>query len=227
MHVADVMTKDVVTLRPYVPFKDAVACMLDADVSGVPVVDEHRAVVGIVTEADLMPKEAYNPGHKRATGLGHLAGRAKGRTRKARALTTGDLMTTTVHNVSSTDDIRTAAREMIEHGVKRLPVVDDGRLVGIVSRRDVLRVFTRSDDDLQEEIEARLRNPLRWPPVSRLACAVWDGRVLIEGEVEEPDDRAVIGAFVSRIPGVVKVHNNLRVRPRGALVLEEHDRLVS
>ena len=222
MQVADVMSKDVLTLRPSLPFKDAVARMLDAGVSGAPVVDENGAVVGIVTEADLMPKEAYGSGRGGGSGgLGYLAGRALERVRKTRALTTGDVMTTTVHSVSSTEDVRIAAREMLKHGIKRLPVVDDDRLVGIVSRQDLLRVFTRPDDELQAEIELLLRNPLRWPPVARLLCAVWDGRVLLEGEVEQRGDIAIIGSLVTHIPGVVRVHNNLRVRPRGGLVLEE------
>jgi CBS domain-containing protein len=224
MRVADVMTSDVVTLRRSVPFKDAVACMIDAQVSGVPVVDEEGRVIGMVTEADLMPKEVFDVGHRRTHGLGDLTGRAFAG--KARGRTVGEVMTTTVHTVSPTDDLRVATRRMLEHNVKRLPVVDDGHLVGIVSRRDVLRVFALPDDELQAQIEAVLRNPLRWPPVSRLLCAVWDGRVLLEGEVAHRRDVDVIGALVGGISGVVSVHNNLHVRPRGGLVLEEREQEV-
>jgi CBS-domain-containing membrane protein len=228
MDVAAVMTRDVVTVCRADSFKDAVVRMVDAQVNGLPVLDDERAVVGIVTEADLVTKEAFEPGRQRpfTSFADVLANRSFYWIRKAKGLTVGDVMTAKVHTASSSEDVRDAARRMLEHGVKCLPVVDDGRLVGIVARRDILRVFLRSDEELQADIEEILRNPLRYPTVSRMECAVWDGQVLLEGEVEHRRDVDVIGALVSRTPGVVKVHNNLRVRPRGALVLEDPEQEV-
>jgi CBS domain-containing protein len=152
MKVRDVMTELVVTASPEMSFQETAELLLEAGVTGVPVVGPHGRLLGLVTEADLMSKEAFDSRRRRplAAVVDYLTGTARW-IDKAAGLTAGEVMTTHVVTADPDEDIRTAARRMLERGVKRLPVVDNGRLVGIVSRYDVLRLFHRSKDDVAFE----------------------------------------------------------------------------
>ena len=211
MLVADVMTRNVVSVRPADPYKKAVERMLAASVSGMPVVDEDQAIVGMLTEADLMAKEAYGAEPRRPLAVVSdlLLGHDTKWIDKAAARTVADVMTRNVVSASSDESVHDVARRMLELRVKRLPVIDDGRLVGIVSRRDVLGVFRGSDDALRRRIEATLRDPTLCPELTEFVCFVWDGEVLLEGSVVNSGDIDVVGNVVRRMPGVVTVHNNL------------------
>lgn len=141
VHVRDVMTTDVVTVGPDATYLEIVDRLLAHDVSGVPVVDGDRSLLGIVTEADLVSREAYGPERRRplALLLDYLRDRDPAWVRKASGSTARELMTHIVTTAAEDDEVRVAARAMLESDVKRLPVVAaDGRLVGIVSRRDLL-----------------------------------------------------------------------------------------
>jgi len=148
--VQDLMTTAVVTVGPQTSFKQLVGVLLDNDVSGVPVVDREDRLVGIVTEADLLPKEAFGTGERRRVlriVAELLAGDAPSLLAQAEGRTAADLMTERVSVANPEEDARHAAQRMLEHGVKRLPVVEGERLVGIVSRSDLLRAFTRDEPD--------------------------------------------------------------------------------
>jgi CBS domain-containing protein len=141
VRVADVMTTDVVTVGPDATYGEIVDRLLAHDVSGLPVIDGDGTLVGIVTEADLVSREAYGPDRRRPLGLivDYLRDRDPAWVRKSSATTAADLMTRVVTTASPDDEVRVTARRMLESGRKRLPVVaSDGLLVGIVSRRDVL-----------------------------------------------------------------------------------------
>ena len=141
VHVRDVMTTDVVTVGPEATYGEIADRLLAHDVSGLPVIDDDGTLLGIVTEADLVTREAYGPDRRRPLGLivDYLRDRDPAWVRKASATTAADLMTRVVTTASPDDEVRVTARRMLESGRKRLPVVgSDGRLVGIVSRRDVL-----------------------------------------------------------------------------------------
>ena len=132
MRVREVITTDVITVRRDAPLKDVVELLLVNEVSGLPVIDSDGVVVGMVTEADVVAKGAY-PGRRRrslAMLSDALAGRDAHWTRKAAGMKAEELMNTPVLTASSDDDVRAAARAMVELRVKRLPVVEDGRLVG-------------------------------------------------------------------------------------------------
>lgn len=141
MKVADIMTTDVVTVGPEATFAEILDTLLDREVSGLPVVDGDGRLLGIVTEADLVSREAY--GYRRRRALGLLADYFRGRdpqwVRKAAGLTARELMTAAPDALAPDDDIAEVARRMLERHHKRLPVVVDGRIVGIVSRHDLLR----------------------------------------------------------------------------------------
>ena len=161
--VADIMTRTVVTATVDTPLPALIDEMLTYGISGVPVVDHERRVLGIVTYADLMCKPAFGGTHRGLLGV--LADLLRGRERrwvsKSSGLVAGEIMTTDVQTTLPNETVRAAARRMVRFAVKRLPVVENDRLVGIVSRSDVLRRMHRSDDVLQAEIAALFADPAR------------------------------------------------------------------
>jgi CBS domain-containing protein len=202
------MTTAVVSVGPDASFRELVGLMLDNGISGIPVVDENRRPIGIVTEADLVSKEAYG-GRRRVLDVAAAASfRAENRWAiKARGMTATALMSTPVRTVRLDDLVRLAAARMVTMGVKRLPVVDDdGRLVGIVSRSDVLQLFHRTDRLVRIDIERLLRDPLSVPDDHEVSAQVHDGIVTLAGRVSLASHRRMIEAMVREVPGVVDVH---------------------
>jgi CBS-domain-containing membrane protein len=233
--VADIMATKVVTVGPETPYHEIVALLLDHDISGLPVVDADGRVLGIVSEADLITKEAFeDPSEGRTRHLGvirdHIMGRDTEWIRKSAARNARELMTSPVQTVSPTDDLAAAARLMLSKHLKRLPVIDDdGRLVGIVARHDLLRPFARTDGEIAEEVAALLADPMRTPDGHRVTFSVREGVVLLNGTTRFPSDVHVIVAFVSAIPGVVAVgdgisprHDEPRVEPTFTVGATEH-----
>ena len=151
--VKEVMTSNVVAVRDYAEYKEIVTVMRRRHVSAFPVVDDHDRVVGVVSEADLLLKEAYAD---RPSGSPRLLLRRKYRA-KAAALTAGQLMTSPPVTVAPEATVAEAARVMYGRRVKRLPVVDAaGRLAGIVSRVDLLGVYDRPDEEIRDEIVSQV-----------------------------------------------------------------------
>jgi len=196
--VGDVMTRDVVTVEPTTPFKEIVRLMDGFGISGLPVVDEGDRPVGVVTQADLLVKEAHPEVEPNSPWL-ELPGPRTER-RKATGQVATELMSRPAVTVRADVTLAEAARRMAEAGVKRLLVVDDkGRLAGIVSREDMLEVFLRPDEDIREEVVERVivrewcMNP------SRFVVRVRDGVVSLQGQIER---RSLIPALVRTIRGV-------------------------
>jgi CBS domain-containing protein len=212
--VADIMSRTVVTATEDTPLPELIDEMVRHGISGIPVVDGESRVIGIVTEADLMTKPAYGGSQRRSLAI--LGDLLRGHERrweiKATGLTAGEIMTTDVATTRPHESVHAAARRMVKLGVKRLPVVKDDRLVGIVSRADVLRKMHRSDEELQEEIAAVLADPARVPETTNVDVSVVDGIVTVRGTVRFPMDLPVLSAIVWRFPGVVDVR--VEVTPR-------------
>ena len=210
MKIKDVMTTQVITAAEDTPFKDLVDLLVENRVSGVPVVDEYGRVLGIVTEADLVSKEAFDLRHRRPlAAVTELVSGASRWSNKAKGLTAGDVMTERVVAVGPGEDVRAAARRMLDLGVKRLPVVDDGRLVGIVSRQDLLRIFHRADADIAAEVEAKMANPIYAPEDHSVTASVTDGVVTLTGRVRFSGEVPVMVGLASNIVGVVHVENRI------------------
>ena len=145
--VKDLMTTPVVTVAPEIPFKEIVACLAEHRVSAVPVVDDSRRVLGVVSEADLLLKEEFPEGPaggRLFQGRRHRMDRAK-----AAGDTAVELMTAPAITIGPDATVAEAARLQHRHQIKRLPVVDPaGPLLGIVSRADLLKVFLRADAEI-------------------------------------------------------------------------------
>jgi CBS-domain-containing membrane protein len=149
--VEDVMTVTVISVKRDTPFEAIAAALRENRVSAFPVTDDESAVIGLVSESDLLAKLAFGIGDDDARGINGILSRHQ--LEKARAVTAADLMTSPAVTVGPGDPVEQAAKLMYKHNVKRLPVIDaDGHLCGIVSRTDVLAVFTRTDADVAEEI---------------------------------------------------------------------------
>lgn len=205
MMVVDVMTEGVAVVRRTTPFKELARVMSERGVSALPVLDELDCLVGLVSEADLLPKEEHpRPPHLLASKRDRL------RAKKAAGDTAGALMTRHVITASPEMSVVEAARRMDQAGVKRLIVVDgDGKLVGIVSRRDLLKVFLRSDDEIKEEIRRDVFARLLWADPTRVEIDVHDGIVVLSGEVEQRSSVAVAVDLTRAVDGVVDVVDHL------------------
>ena len=147
--VKDVMTTRVVWVKPGASFKEMAAALRENRISAFPVLDDDGKVIGVVSEADMLTKEAMDDEPGIITSILHRKD-----TEKARGITAGDLMTSPAATVGPGETVEHAARLMYTHNVKRLPVTDaNGHLLGIISRVDVLSVFDRPDSEIHDEIK--------------------------------------------------------------------------
>jgi len=212
--VRDIMTTDVVSVTPDTPYKELVETLVRADVSGLPVLDDLGRLVGIVTEADVVSKQAY--GHHRRRALALLADVLSAREHhwvtKAIGSVAADVMTTNLVVCVPNDDVQVVARKMLGRGVKRLPVVEAGRLVGMVSRQDVLGAFARPDDAIAQDATQLLTTHPNRPDDCHVRASVEDGIVTLTGDVRYEWDLPVVVSLVRNIPGVIDVISQLHNR---------------
>jgi CBS domain-containing protein len=209
--VADVMTTNAVAVRANAPFKEIAARLRDHRVSALPVIDSDDKVIGVVSEADLLPKEALEAGYEGHRGLSGLRHRTE--REKARAVTAADLMSWPPLTVGRSDLLSHAAHLMYDHRITCLPVVDRERLVGIISRADVLSVFGRADADIRREIVDKIliREFLADP--ARFTVTVRNGVVSLKGRPETAEMGHDLVAIVRHMEGVVAVRDKLTYPP--------------
>jgi CBS domain-containing protein len=198
------MTTSVVAVRKDASFKEMAAMLRSRRISAFPVVDDAGRVIGVVSAGDLLVKEAVNAeGTSLLAALRHLR-----EDDKAAGVTAGDLMTAPAVTIGPDAPVEEAARLMYDRRVKRLPVVDAaGRLLGIISRVDVLTVFSRPDADVRDEIMRRVLPGIGPAAAHALTAAVRDGIVTISGAPQSDElTRAIIDA-VRHVQGVVAVRD--------------------
>jgi len=202
--VRSVMTADVVTVTEQAPFVELVRLLAVHKVSALPVVDGDGRVVGIVSEADLLRKEEYQDEQE---GPHLLEGRSRRIARaKAAGHTAADVMSAPVVTVSPEETVPVAARLLARHGIKRLPVVDEaGRLVGIVSRADLLRLFLRDDEAIRREILEEVLLQTLWIDPLTVRVTVHDGIVTLAGQLERKTLVQIVVHLARTVPGVVDV----------------------
>ena len=213
MFVRDVMTTDVATATLDTSLPDLVDLMVNRDISGIPVLGGDGHVVGVVTDADIVARHARGAARPpRQSVLSDLLRGHRNRWwQKAAGMTAGEIMTTPAHTIGPDDPLHSAASKMLSLGIKRLPVVDDqDRLVGIVSRRDLLRLFHRTDEVIAADVRDALDDPLRCPEEHgvRLTC-VASGVVYLNGWTLTVEDADAIESILRTIPGVIDVRGGI------------------
>ncbi|MFF3906377.1 CBS domain-containing protein [Streptomyces sp. NPDC001848] len=215
--VGSVMTTDVVSAEYRTPFKEVARLLADRRISGLPVVDDDDKVIGVVSETDLVTRQSEalgTDGTRRRFRF--AAGRTPGARRQAarsRAFTAGQLMTAPPVTVHAEETIAEAARTMVQHHVERLPVLDEeDRLVGIVTRRDLLQVFLRPDAEIRGEvIEEVLVGTLRLAPTA-VDVFVVEGVVTLTGRLARRSETEIAVSMTKQIDGVVAVIDQLTYR---------------
>ncbi len=201
--VRDVMTEPAVAVSDSTPFKEIVSTLARHDVGVLPVLDRDGRVLGVVSEADLILKEE-GP-QTRGRRAFHWK-RSRLERRRMRARVAGDLMTAPAVTIGPDETIVAAARTMTERRLRSLPVVDeDGRLLGIVSRRDLLAVFLRSDPDLRDEVVHRVLGDVLSIDPATIPVRVRNGVVTLEGRVERKSMLPLITELVGAVEGVVGI----------------------
>jgi CBS domain-containing protein len=194
MRTSDVMSSPVVTVPPDARLKDVAATLVEHGINAVPVVDDDR-LVGIVSEADLLTLEA-------TPGVRHRPGSAA---RQGPPHTAREVMSHSVYTLTQDTDAAAAARMMLRHNLKSVPVVAGDRVVGIVARRDLLRLIARSDHDIRADLERRLKEEL--DALQRLVVFVTGGVVTIDAAVG-PLGQQLLEGLARTVPGVVEVRTS-------------------
>ncbi|MEU1707061.1 CBS domain-containing protein [Streptomyces sp. NPDC005706] len=204
--VGDVMTRAVVAVGRKAPFKDIVERMEQWKVSALPVLEGDGRVIGVVSEADLLPKEEFRDSDPdRRTQLRRLPDMAK-----AGAVSADEVMSAPAVTVHADATLAEAARIMALRHVKRLPVVNaEGVLEGVVSRSDLLKVFLRPDDDLADEIRRDVVDVLFPAPVEPVHITVSDGVATLTGRVTDATRIPLAVGMVRAVEGVVGVDCHL------------------
>ena len=207
--VKEIMTTRVIWVKKDATFREMAVALKEHRVSAFPVVDDEHKVIGVVSEADMLTKEALDDEPGVLAGILHRRDQAK-----ARGVTAGDLMTAAVVTVRPEDTVEHAAKLMYDRRVKRLPVTDaDGHLAGIISRADVLSVFDRTDLQIRKEITDEvllgefLVDPLNY------TVTVQDGIVTLAGRPETSEIGHEIVQRIRHLQGVVAVRDRLEYPP--------------
>ena len=201
MDVVDIMTREVLFVAPDTSVREAALLMLENRISGLPVM-ENDTLVGILSEADYVAQDSSRSWRARVLlegDQGPLGGAEK----------VGELMSREPITVPVTATVHEAARLMTRAGVKRLPVVDEGRMVGIVTRSDLIRAYVRSDEDLADD--AREMLAVLPDPLSRVAVAVSGAVVTLSGEVRTIEEAQLVARIVKGVEGMAGVDNQLVV----------------
>jgi CBS domain-containing protein len=203
------MTRDVVTVTPETSLKDVARKLVELRISGMPVVDADGTVVGVISEADVLAKERiiYEDGGAIARLIHRPDPSAKA---KLAARVAGEAMTSPAITVEPYWTIPTVARMMLERGINRLPVVRRHKLVGIVTRADLVRAFAGTDEEIATEVREALalqeamsfgRGPVK--------ARVEAGAATLTGTVRTRDDAEVLTNATAKVPGVVSVDSKI------------------
>jgi CBS domain-containing protein len=209
--IKDVMTSEVISVRPEMAFKDIVDILAEGGVSAVPVVDDEDRVLGVVSEADLLHKTEF--AGESVTNRLLESRRHRTAREKAAGDVAGELMTSPAVTVTADTSLVEAARIMEGKEIKRLPVVDEqARLIGIASRRDLLKAFLRSDADIRAEVLEQVFERAMWIDRTSVGVEVSDGVVTLSGELERRSLIPIAVRLTRGVDGVVDVVDRLTYR---------------
>ncbi|MEJ1977130.1 MAG: CBS domain-containing protein [Acetobacteraceae bacterium] len=219
MIVADLMTRQVLAIDPETPLVQAIHLMTEHKISGLPVVGQNGQVVGILTEGDLLRRVEIGTEEKAPGWLKSffLAGREAENYVLRHGRRVGEVMTHDVITVAEDTPLPDVIKLMHRHHVKRIPVVQDGRLCGIISRADLVRRVgdilsaapaSASDDAIRQAISSAMDREL-WAHGTKVSVAVQDGVVQIDGCLFDIRERQALGVLVENVPGVKRVENRI------------------
>ncbi|MGW6316518.1 MULTISPECIES: CBS domain-containing protein [unclassified Streptomyces] len=214
--VGSVMTKEVISAKYDTTFKEVAHLLAHHHISGLPVVDDDEKVVGVISESDLLARQAatpdrYEPKHR--FQLSALSRNSKEQAAKAKARTAGQLMSEPPVTVHADDTIVKAARTMAQRRVERLPVLDEEeRLVGIVTRGDLLQVFLRTDADIHDEVIEEVLVRALWLSPRLIDVSVTEGVVTLAGQMERRSETEIAASMARQVDGVVAVVAKLSYR---------------
>lgn len=209
--VREVMTSPVLTVRRTTPLKEVAQLLVDHKISGVPVVDVDGTVLGVVSEADFLFKESGEAivSHR---PLARVIGESRSSRRqldKVHAIDAADAMSGPAITIGPDRSVSEAARLMTIRKVNRLPVVENGVLVGIVTRADLIRAYVRSDEQLEETIRKDVILRILWLDPSSFTISVKDGVASISGHVDRLSTAEMIGQAVAAVPGIMDVETSI------------------
>jgi CBS domain-containing protein len=212
MKVKELMTTEVRTVTPDTPLKEVASVLAEVGISGLPVVDEEGRVLGVVSEADILYKEQARRSRRSGPLAWFVDVGAFDAALKGAARTAGETMSEPAITIGPERSAAEAARLMIERNVNRLPVVRGEELVGIVTRADLVRAFTREDPVIAEEIREDVLKRALWVDPDAVTVEVADGEVTLTGGLEGRSDVQLLLTLVGRVPGVVSVHSEVTWR---------------
>jgi len=211
MRVSELMTEKVLTIGPEAPIKDVAKVLITSGISGLPVCDIEGRVLGVISEGDILYKE-HDPAE------GHLGGPLgwivdgtlnSAAVNKAKALTAKKAMTAPAVTIAPWESVSEAARIMCQRHVNRLPVVKDGLLVGIITRADLVRAFTRTDAELERELTEDVVERTMWIDTGNVEVSVKDGVATLSGRLEQRSDVELLHRLVARVPGVLATESTV------------------
>ena len=206
------MTTTLVTVEPKATVKDIAQLLVEYDVGCAPVLDIEEQLVGVVSEADIVCREGYptvRSHHLAAMVDEAVAERRHHWTARAEGLTAEEIMTTDVVTCGPTETVGIVVRRMLRHGVRTLPVVDDGHLVGVLSGHDILGVFDRPDREIMANVTQLLADPIWAPESHAVEVEVRDGVAILTGSVLHPRDKRLVHNLVGEVPGIIEVVDQL------------------
>jgi CBS-domain-containing membrane protein len=220
MNAQEIMTRRVLTVRSDSPLQDAIAVMLEHGISGLPVLDADGMPVGMLSEGDLLRRAELGTESKRPRWLAFLLGPGKlaAEYTHAHGRIVSDVMTDRLYSVAPDTPVQEVVLQMERHHVKRLPVLEDGRLVGIISRANLLRALalaasglpaaSASDDQIRERMAQELA-ATEWAPRSLLDIVVRDSEVHLYGTILDDREREALCVVARNTAGVKAVHDHL------------------
>lgn len=209
MKVKDVMTSDVISVSPQTPLREVARILSDSRISGVPVVDEAGACIGVVSEGDLLAKQVSQPTSRRPLEWIFGERRDPEEARRRAATTAAEAMSSPVVTIDVDRPLRGAAALMVERDVNRLPVLADGKLVGIVSRADLVRAYLRQDDEILAAVRDDVLRRTMWLDPSDFDVSVRDGAVRVTGQVDRRSTARIVERLIGLVDGVVHVESGI------------------
>lgn len=223
MRVSDVMTRTLIGVPPEMPLRDVARLLSEHRISGVPVIEEGTCI-GVVSEADLLVKQLGRSVSRRMP-IEWIIGEHHNATelRRRAATTAREAMTSPAVTIAEDRPVREAAALMVDRKVNRLPVTRDGRIVGIITRSDLVRAYLRLDDEILRIVREEILRGTMWIDPDTLEVSVREAIVYLSGTVDRRSTAGIIEKLVGLVDGVAQVVSSLtwetddtHLRPAGA-----------